>query len=48
MESQSGVFSHLYLNMIRAGEAGSPEVVMNRLAEFMERKALRANQLLRR
>ncbi|MEE4379657.1 MAG: type II secretion system F family protein [Candidatus Competibacteraceae bacterium] len=43
MEAQTGVFSRLYLNMIRAGEAGgSLEVVMSRLAEFMERaKALR-------
>ncbi|MCP5420423.1 MAG: type II secretion system F family protein [Gammaproteobacteria bacterium] len=43
MEAQRGVFSRFYLNMIRAGEAGgSLEVVMNRLADFMERsKALR-------
>ena len=43
MEAQSGVFSRLYLNMVRAGEAGgSLEVVLARLAEFMERaKALR-------
>ena len=43
MEAQPGVFSRLYLNMVRAGEAGgSLEVVLARLAEFMERaKALR-------
>lgn len=43
LESQSGVFSRLYLNMVRAGEAGgSLEVVLERLAEFMERaKALK-------
>jgi general secretion pathway protein F len=43
MEAQRGVFSRFYLNMIRAGEAGgSLELVMGRLAEFMERsKALR-------
>lgn len=38
LEAQSGVFSRLYINMIRAGEAGgSVEVVLSRLAEFMER-----------
>lgn len=43
MEDQPGVFSRLYLNMIRAGEAGgSLEVVLERLAEFMARsKALK-------
>lgn len=43
LEAQSRVFSRLYLNMIRAGEAGSSlDVVMLRLTEFMERsKALR-------
>jgi general secretion pathway protein F len=43
LESQSGVFSRLYINMIRAGEAGgSVEVVLSRLAEFIERsKVLR-------
>lgn len=43
LEAQSGVFSRLYLNMVRAGEAGgSLEVVLERLAEFMERtKALK-------
>ncbi len=43
LEAQSGVFTRLYLNMIRAGEAGgSLEVVLERLAEFMERsKALK-------
>lgn len=38
MESQRGVFSRFYLNMIRAGEAGGAlEVVLQRLTEFMER-----------
>ncbi len=43
MEAQSGVFSRLYLNMVRAGEAsGSLEMVLARLSEFMERaKALK-------
>ncbi len=43
LEAQSGVFTRLYLNMIRAGEAGgSLEVVLERLAEFLERsKALK-------
>ncbi len=43
LEAQGGVFSRLYLNMIRAGEAGgSLEVVLGRLNEFMERsKALK-------
>jgi general secretion pathway protein F len=45
LESQRGVFSRFYVNMIRAGEAGGslPGVLM-RLAEYMERtKALRDN-----
>lgn len=38
LESQKGVFSRFYLNMIRAGEAGGAlEIVMLRLTEFMER-----------
>ena len=38
MESQHGVFSRFYLNMIRAGEAGGAlDVVLQRLTEFMER-----------
>ena len=38
MESQQGVFSRFYLNMIRAGEAGGAlDVVLQRLTEFMER-----------
>jgi general secretion pathway protein F len=43
LEAQNRVFSRLYLNMIRAGEAGSSlDVVMLRLTEFMDRsKALR-------
>jgi general secretion pathway protein F len=45
LESQKGVFSRFYVNMIRAGEAGGslPSVLL-RLAEYMERsKALRDN-----
>lgn len=38
IERQGRSFSRLYLNMIRAGEAGgSLEVVLERLAEFLER-----------
>lgn len=38
MEARKGVFSRLYLNMIRAGEAsGALPTVMIRLTEFMER-----------
>ncbi len=45
LDSQKGVFSRFYVNMIRAGEAGgSLPTVMLRLAEYMERaKALRDN-----
>jgi general secretion pathway protein F len=44
LESQRGVFSRFFINMIRAGEAGgSLPAVLVRLAEFMERaKAMRA------
>jgi len=43
LQAQGGVFSRFYVNMVRAGEAGgSLEVVLARLAEFMERsRALR-------
>ncbi len=38
MEAQPGVFSRLYLNMLRAGEAGGAvEVVLTRLSEYLER-----------
>jgi general secretion pathway protein F len=38
MEAQKGVFSRLYLNMVRAGEAGGAvDIVLTRLAEYMER-----------
>ncbi|MDQ3563013.1 MAG: type II secretion system F family protein [Pseudomonadota bacterium] len=38
MEAQSGVFSRLYLNMLRAGEAGGAlELVLTRLSEYLER-----------
>src|SRR5438105_1564393 len=38
METQKGVFSRLYLNMVRAGEAGGAvDSVLIRLAEYMER-----------
>ena len=45
LESQRGVFTRFYVNMIRAGEAGgSLPTVLLRLAEYMERaKALRDN-----
>jgi general secretion pathway protein F len=45
LEAQKGIFSRLYVNMIRAGEAGgSLPTVLLRLAEYMERaKALRDN-----
>ncbi len=40
LESQGGVFSRLYVNMVRAGEAsGSLESAMSRLAEYLERSA---------
>ncbi len=45
VDSQRGLFSRFYVNMIRAGEAGGslPNVLL-RLAEYMERaKALRDN-----
>jgi len=38
LESQTGVFSRFYLNMIRAGEMGGGlGEVLNRLAEYLER-----------
>jgi general secretion pathway protein F len=38
LESQQGVFSRFYLNMIRAGEAGGGlEGVLERLSEYLER-----------
>ena len=38
METQKGAFSRLYLNMVRAGEAGGAvDSVLMRLAEYMER-----------
>ena len=45
LESQRGMFTRFYINMIRAGEAGgSLPTVLLRLAEYMERaKALRDN-----
>jgi general secretion pathway protein F len=37
MQAQDGVFSRFYLNLVRAGEAGSAlEVVLERLAEYLE------------
>ena len=40
MEAQGEAFSHLYLNTIRAGEAsGALDVVLTRLADYMERSA---------
>ena len=45
MEAQGESFSRLYLNLIRAGEAGGAlETVLQRLADYLERSAaLRAN-----
>jgi general secretion pathway protein F len=38
LEAQSGVFSRLYVNMVRAGEAsGNLEAALGRLAEYLER-----------
>ncbi len=38
LESQPGVFSRFYLNMIRAGEAGGNlEAVLDRLSDYLER-----------
>jgi len=38
MEAQGGVFSRLYLNMLRAGEAGGAvELVLTRLSEYLDR-----------
>src|SRR5690606_34424607 len=43
LEQQSGVFSRLYINMVRAGEVGgSLDDTLKRLADYLERsKALR-------
>lgn len=45
LESHGGVFSRLYLNMVRAGEvSGTLESVLERLADYLERsKELRAS-----
>ena len=45
LDAQDGVFNHLYLNMIRAGEAGGRlDTVLERLAEYLERSAeIKAN-----
>jgi len=38
LEAQGGAFSRLYINMIRAGEAGGAlDTVLERLAEYLER-----------
>ncbi|MCI0400769.1 MAG: type II secretion system F family protein [Gammaproteobacteria bacterium] len=40
MEAQRDVFSHLYLNTIRAGEAsGALDIVLARLADYLDRSA---------
>lgn len=37
MQAQDGIFSHFYLNLLRAGESGGAlEVVLERLAEHLE------------
>lgn len=45
LDAQNGVFNHLYLNMIRAGEAGGKlDSILERLAEYLERSAeIKAN-----
>ncbi|HSX61129.1 MAG TPA: type II secretion system F family protein [Tahibacter sp.] len=45
LEAEHGVFSRLYVNMVRAGEAGgSLDETLRRLAEYLERtRALRGN-----
>ncbi len=45
MAEQAGVFSNLYINMVRAGEAsGALDVVISRLADYLERMSeLRAH-----
>jgi general secretion pathway protein F len=45
LDTQGGVFNYLYLNMIRAGEAGGRlDNVLERLAEYLERSAeIKAN-----
>lgn len=44
LERQHGLFSKLYINMVRAGEAGgSMQDTLQRLADYLERsRALRA------
>ncbi len=40
LESQGGVFSRLYVNMVRAGEAsGALEAALSRLSDYLERSA---------
>lgn len=40
LEAQGGVFSRLYVNMVRAGEAsGSLESALSRLSDYLERSA---------
>ncbi len=47
MEAQGQIFSKLYLNTIRAGEAGgSMHVVLERLADYLERTAELRNEVL--
>lgn len=43
LETQQGMFSRMYISMVRAGEAGGAlELILSRLADYMERaKALR-------
>ncbi|UXI67791.1 type II secretion system F family protein [Tahibacter amnicola] len=45
LEAEHGVFSRLYVNMVRAGEAGgSMDETLRRLADYLERtRALRGN-----
>lgn len=44
VEAQEGVFSPLYISMIRAGEAGGAlDVILGRLGDFMERSKVLKN-----
>ncbi len=47
LETTSGIFSPLYINMIRAGEAGGAlEVVLLRLAEYLEGQVKLRNKFI--
>ena len=47
LERQHGIFGHLYVNMVRAGEAGgSLHEALQRLAEYLERNRLLRGRVL--